>query len=346
MSKRGRHLWKNGLRAGYTEYRYGSKPSKAPKRIFKGNDKDRVIRLTLRFLKTWRTTPFQHEATARAWLRSGLCLKGYGWERADFEAAAIVSECLSIMGAYRPTWTEGQWEYSATRTNCLRCSGHLDEADQLANRRFCSVECAKGLMLDRALWDDKQSYLAYQLAWKEHQDRSAPSRECKHCGKPFNSRVADRDYCSKDCAYEARRTLPDITCEECDTVFRPRYEGQTLCSQACAGTKRLREFRRDTPEQTCPVCKSVFRPSRKGQIYCSSGCSRSPAVRAMERQRAAAAVVRSITCDACGTQFKSKREDARFCSSACNKFHHRITHGWHPKRLSPPVFDYVFRRAA
>lgn len=350
--KRGDHLYKNGLREGYTEYRYGAGSKKLPlasvsiqkpKPIYKGKDRERVLSFVYGFMRQWQTTPFQYEGAAVAGLRSALCLKGYNWNRSDAEAVSLAQESLRKLSADRPSWNEGQWEYSASRTNCLQCGGWLDDHDQAMSRRFCSAECAKGLMTFRAEWADKQTSLAYNLAWKEHNERTAPGRQCKHCGTTFHGRSKDREFCSRECWYQSSRTLIDKPCSQCGELFHPRSDAQRFCSLRCDGIAKAQEYRKTAPERACPICCSVFRPSTSHQIYCSKACSRSRAVRAQEYQKSE---WRDVNCASCGTVFRSNKKNAKYCSRPCLRFDSRIKSGQLPKLFSASVFDYFFKQAA
>jgi hypothetical protein len=84
------------------------------------------------------------EGPCRHALRSRLCLEGWKWADADAVANDIVQTALIRVGAERPSWEEGQPEYSQTgagalieRTFCVRCHAPL-EGHQ---RKFCSSLC-------------------------------------------------------------------------------------------------------------------------------------------------------------------------------------------------------------
>ena len=89
-------------------------------------------------------TPFAFEAFCIYGLRSGLCLRGWGWHEADETAQDVVSAALRQIGAKRPTWYQGQPEYTQDgvimfeRTRCVRCHWKLPEG----HRKFCSSLCA------------------------------------------------------------------------------------------------------------------------------------------------------------------------------------------------------------
>jgi hypothetical protein len=85
---------------------YGTGPRR-PDRIFKGQKRKYVISVFTDLMKHWKETPFEYESAMRIGFRQALCLSGYGWQRADDEAAEIIGEVLK--GHPRPDWKEGQW---------------------------------------------------------------------------------------------------------------------------------------------------------------------------------------------------------------------------------------------
>src|SRR3546814_7130493 len=71
------------------------------------------------------------EGELRHRLRSSLCRQGADWILADLLAAAIVEDALRKVGAQRPTWQQGQPEWTQEgviyiqRTRCIRCRWKL-----------------------------------------------------------------------------------------------------------------------------------------------------------------------------------------------------------------------------
>jgi hypothetical protein len=89
---------------------------------------------------------FAYEALFRASLRSALCLQGWGWADADQAAAGVVQASLRKLKAERPSWNEGQPEWTIEggtlieRTRCIRCHNPLPEG----HFKFCSALCKGG----------------------------------------------------------------------------------------------------------------------------------------------------------------------------------------------------------
>lgn len=300
--------WKHGLRAGWTEYRYGTENARpislaGPKRIaliFRGEKRSHAIDRAMDVLRDWRQSPFEHEGATRAGIRSALCLRGYDWRRSDWQAEEIVSGALRLLGAERPTWEQGQRHYIEARENCKWCGVELDPGDQVAG--FCSVEHAR----------------AAHIHWG------------------FEARsTADTAFAAVDRAMR-RLVQKPRACAECAKKFRPQREGsdQRFCSLQCVAVHRKKE----TTERACEHCGTVFRPDRANldARFCSQKC-------AYEHR---SVIEISKTCACCGSRFIASGHKALYCSTTCTQIVSKIKHGRPPRRISPPVFDYVFKLAA
>lgn len=112
-------------------------------RKMNGDRKKRLVVETCIILKTGEPTHFAFEASCRHGLRSALCLEGWPWADAEKMAAEIVSAALMIIGARRPTWQQGQPEWTQAcalpveRTHCKNCRTPLPEG----TIKFCCREC-------------------------------------------------------------------------------------------------------------------------------------------------------------------------------------------------------------
>lgn len=113
-------------------------------------------------------TKLTHESTMRHGIRSGLCLDGWGWAEADAVAIDVVQTALNQIGAVRPTWKQGQPEWTqdghspVERTRCIRCGWKLPEG----HRMFCSPACAKSLHNEHYARDRRARLAAYARAWR------------------------------------------------------------------------------------------------------------------------------------------------------------------------------------
>lgn len=172
----------------------------APHKLNK--DKQKSIREKITdMMREAEPTPFAVEGPCRAGIRSSLCLQSWPWEIADRIAAEIVTAALNVVGAKRPTWYEGQPEWTQPgalpieREHCQRCRRPLPEG----HRKFCSHECNTAYhgakRAERADEEIRARQKAQRAAWSEKQ----PPRPCECCGQPFKPKKKDQRFCGQDC---------------------------------------------------------------------------------------------------------------------------------------------------
>lgn len=83
------------------------------------------------------------EGPLRHAIRADLCLQGWGWETADAVARDVLREAFRAANARRPSWEEGQLEWTIEagtlieRTRCLHCHGPLPEG----HHKYCGSLC-------------------------------------------------------------------------------------------------------------------------------------------------------------------------------------------------------------
>lgn len=292
----------HGLYAGYADYRYGTKKKISLAPIWTGDKRKHRVNLAMDMLRDWRLSPFEKEGSTRAGIRSALCLNGHGWHRSDATAADVIAEALYLLGAERPTWDQGQPEYTAGRDNCMRCRGPIPP-DLIVGERtrgFCSIECARAAMTEKRLRVMRGDTAAYQDAMDTIRRAEQKPIKCESCGKTFRPLFPDGKYCSRKCTHDAQRMVTERDCLNCGRAFTPTtiYNGRGLfCSVACkTGYGHISRF-----EKKCVIC---------------------------------------------GTAFVAKLERAECCSHPCTQLHYQFKSGKPPRRITPPVFDYVFRMAA
>lgn len=109
-------------------------------------------------------TLLNHEGALWAALRSGLCLEGLPWAEADHEARDMLQLAFAKTGAKRPTWQQGQREFTEagvireTRLRCAQCDAPL-EPEQ---KTFCSRRCADAHKARRYYQDNIETLRAIQ----------------------------------------------------------------------------------------------------------------------------------------------------------------------------------------
>lgn len=84
------------------------------------------------------------EGPLRAGIRADLCLQGWRWREADEMARELLAEAFRTVRATRPTWNEGQLEWTVEagtlieRTRCVRCHKPLPEG----HHKYCGEVCS------------------------------------------------------------------------------------------------------------------------------------------------------------------------------------------------------------
>jgi hypothetical protein len=247
----------------------------AAKAVLTKDQRNHLIAKLADTLRTFRSTPFEFEGACRQGVRSGLCLSGVPWARGDIEAERLVGAALNQIGAKRPTWEEGQPNYTIAPENCSWCHGSVPE-DAIRgehSHNYCSEVCARSALEHRAFSERSNRDAAYRSIQDAIIRARHPVRECAHCAKRFRPTQGDGRYCSPACQHEAmaidRRQWPDRTCECCQKTFRPTSHGeQRYCSRECAYAHRsFAEVRQ------CEFCGDAFTAHGKKAKYCGEDCS-------------------------------------------------------------------------
>src|SRR5690606_11006107 len=95
--------------------------------------KELVAVIRLAFEAGATATLFGLEGPLRHGIRSDLCRQGWGWDDADQMAREMLATAFRAANATRPSWEEGQLEWSIQagtlieRSRCIRCHGPLPE---------------------------------------------------------------------------------------------------------------------------------------------------------------------------------------------------------------------------
>lgn len=320
MAKR-RDQW-----AGYRTYRYGSAAPVTLPRVFTGEKRKSAVQRVMDVLRDWRSTPFEHEGSVRTGIRASLCLQKHPWQVADNEAIALVGEALHLLGAKRPSWLEGQPQYTIPVENCQNCGGPLD-ADDIANhRRFCSQECTGAARQYRADWHAKVEAIARSVAWYAVSREKQPERPCEVCGKRFRPGTLDymrkTETCSPECARElVARRQPERECAGCGVRFKPTVGHGKFHSIECREAHRSRTRIAATVEKNaprpCDQCGKQFTPSRADARFCGERCNWQHKNEWDKKRRREASAPRPCENPECGEIFEPETARARFCSTKC-----------------------------
>ena len=141
----------------------------------------RIVANVAAILATGEPTHFAFEGACRHAIRAGLCLDGWRWKRADERSAEIMAEAFAAIGAQRPTWLQGQPEYTQEgyspieRLFCVRCGKRLPDEHHVS-QRYCSQLCGDAASHARRRRDesaeDRAKRLAYLALWRKRNGRA------------------------------------------------------------------------------------------------------------------------------------------------------------------------------
>ncbi|WP_159727171.1 hypothetical protein [Methylosinus sp. Ce-a6] len=179
----------------------------APAKKLPRHRREAIVDLVAALMRWAEPTAFAIEGPARAAIRARLCEAGWKWGRADAAADDAVQAALARVGAERPTWKQGQpeWTQEAVlpieREHCVRCRKPIPEGSS----KFCGSICRMAAKVDRNRRQDKDERYAkekiYRAAWAEKQH----PRACKICGTEFKPKHVREWCCSRACGADARR---------------------------------------------------------------------------------------------------------------------------------------------
>jgi len=182
------------------------KSSPKPKRL--NRDRQAAIRdKIVIIMREAEPTPFAAEGPCRAGIRSALCLQGWRWRTADDAAAEIVESVLRQVGAIRPTWKQGQPEWTQDGVmaveyeHCRNCAKPLPEG----HFKFCCAPCSWAFREKQyARWNDER-YANQKRAAHAARIERRETRHCQRCGDPFKPKRARQAFCSIRCSSASKR---------------------------------------------------------------------------------------------------------------------------------------------
>lgn len=334
------NFYKDGGFTGWADFRYGESKAKPvtlagsrakPKRIINGEKRKHVVDQVVQMLRAWRSTPFENEAAARHGLRSGFCIDGHPWRMSDHEAEAIVAEAFRRIGAKRPSFEEGQRQYTIPPENCSWCGVAIPEELNVGDHstRFCCAEHAKLSLMYRDFRVRDHQDRAYADARAIIRRTGNPALSCGHCGRIFRPQFAHSKFCSDGCYHASRVKHEPKDCENCGKTFKPIKISNRFCSTVCHGIAK-----RSLPMKQCLSCGETFRPKNHDQKYCSQPCMYKGLSEHREKR----------ICECCGTTFEANRNRALYCSVSCQKRMTRMREGRFPKEINAPAFDFLFTK--
>lgn len=249
------------------EYRRQLKKEPPPhKPIFGKQKRKHVIDRIVDELRDWRVTVFEKEGPLVAGIRSSLCLQGHGWTSAHREAVSLVSEALNIVGAERPTWVQGQREYTERDGHCYHCGGELPEDADEGRRKtfFCSAECAKGAMIRWGGRDWSRYCEIYAGAHRVINRSKTTVRTCEECSRSFSPEreAYEQRYCSISCYHKGMLKLPAVirkVCVVCSAEILAKTSKAKYCSKRCESKQsRINYLARQKAKSTIYLTPELF----------------------------------------------------------------------------------------
>lgn len=269
MSKRKR-LLKGQVGYGLITYRRGTPSIYIHTEIFKGDERKRQVNLVRDMLNDWQLTPFENEGAIRTGIRSSLCLQGYSWQRSDEEASLLVNSAFTKMGVERPTWEQGQPEYTVPRENCAWCYKALPEEylTKKKNIRFCSSICAKAMLEAKDTIDRKRRHAFLGAITRLMNRENAEPVKCPNCNRLFRPERSARIYCSEECYGQSKIVRKPKPCLNCEKIFLPKRDKHRFCCMAC-----VFEYEKTHGEKArCDYCRKKFVKWRKTSRFCCRLC--------------------------------------------------------------------------
>lgn len=353
MSKRqDHHLYRNGRWTGWNEFRYGvlAKPMSLSKLkpVLRVGERKQIGAKVFALVEDWRSSPFEHEGACRHGLRRALCLAGHSWRVSDHEAQTIVDTAIQRLGFERPSFEEGQPDWSGGTDYCSWCHGPMELEGMSRKQRFCSAECASMAVTHRNRASAAYEGVVLRSAYRLIAKAKAPPKDCMYCGGSFQSDREEAMFCSNKCGSRWSKgdlLLKDIVCEGCGKTTKPSNRGAKFCSLTCRSvTLWTRERERlSVVTRECQCCRIDFTPGAEKSIYCSPRCASTMASRAYLERNRKPKTMHHFNCQCCGEGFATHIPWSKFCSRSCASMVKRWDAG-KVRWLTPSSFDYMLRR--
>ena len=245
-----------------------------PRQIVAGERRKHVISEIMDVLDDFRFSAWEHEGSTRAGLRSALCIAGHDWAASDIESAGLITAAFQKLAkGARPSWAEGQPEYTAPIEACNWCKEPLAQFQIDRCERFCGVTCATAALKYREYATHFNKDTMGRAAYRILQQAKTKPRECSQCGAVYHAirNGSDQRFCSVKCRDASMTTLPVKHCLTCGTDFKPHDKISAFCSPGCSATYRFQSAR---IEKECACCGKGFVAKISTAMYCSNACKK------------------------------------------------------------------------
>ncbi len=245
-----------------------------PRQIVTGERRKHVISEIMDVLDDFRFSAWEHEGDTRAGLRSALCLTGHDWISSDLESAGLITAAFQKLGqSARPSWAEGQPEYTAPIEACNWCKEPLSQFQVDRRERFCEIACATAALKYRAYGTNFNEDAMGRAAYRILQQAKTKPRGCAQCGTSYHPirEGSDQRFCSYRCRDASMTMLPVKPCLSCGTNFKPHDRISAFCSPSCSATYRFQSAR---IEKDCACCGNGFVAKISTAMYCSNACKK------------------------------------------------------------------------
>lgn len=227
------------------------------------------------------------------------------------ERDQIVDVAMDVMRDWNLTPFENEGDVRAGIRSALCLRGNMWQSSDLEAEMIVG-NCLHRLGAERPAWEAGQP------------EYTIPAENCSRCGGPKDPATRGR-FCCVECARAFMLERQASDSRRADAVYR-------------SATRVLRQDRR--LRRNCVNCNTSFMHDgeKDPRQFCSQGC--------YHRFQATEAAARfDRICKFCERPFRTKVSNAMFCCDACQITESRIRTGRNvPKRLTRPIYDFVFTR--
>jgi hypothetical protein len=180
------------------------------------------VALFAKILDSGQPTRFRWEGSLRAGIRAFLVLHGDTWRTADDNAAQILKLAFWSLKVMRPSWHEGQTEWTRLDGGRIYCANESCqkpiEGDSLQTRMYCCNECRQRAKSKRGYHEHAEENVIRARAARVAARALGETRVCEWCARQFQA----LDYAGKKPQRFCSRTCRSRFASSCAASWRPR----------------------------------------------------------------------------------------------------------------------------